>query len=94
MGLLLLRQLWLVFAAAEARTLPLEGIARPSRFPGNHSRPLTLDRDRRVGCAQPVLGVAVIRWQGSIFEFFAFYKNYGLLACFAGPWTRLCALTK
>src|SRR6266436_1472321 len=28
--------------------------------------------------------LAVIRWQGSIFEFFAFYKNYGLLACFAG----------
>jgi len=30
------------------------------------------------------LELAVIRWQGSIFEFFAFYKNYGLLACFAG----------
>ena len=31
-----------------------------------------------------LLELAVIRWQGSIFEFFAFYKNYGLLACFAG----------
>ena len=30
------------------------------------------------------LELAVIRWQGTIFEFFAFYKNYGLLACFAG----------
>jgi hypothetical protein len=30
------------------------------------------------------LELAVIRWQGSVFEFFAFYKNYGLLACFAG----------
>ncbi len=28
--------------------------------------------------------LAVIRWQGTVFEFFAFYKNYGLLACFAG----------
>jgi predicted membrane-bound spermidine synthase len=30
------------------------------------------------------LELAMIRWQGTIFEFFAFYKNYGLLACFAG----------
>src|SRR5579859_2585526 len=30
------------------------------------------------------LELAVIRWQASIFEFFAFYKNYGLLSCFAG----------
>jgi hypothetical protein len=30
------------------------------------------------------LELAVIRWHGAIFEFFAFYKNYGLLACFAG----------
>jgi hypothetical protein len=30
------------------------------------------------------LELTVIRWQGTIFEFFAFYKNYGLLACFAG----------
>jgi predicted membrane-bound spermidine synthase len=30
------------------------------------------------------LELAVIRWQGTIFEFFAYYKNYGLLACFAG----------
>src|ERR1700722_2756709 len=30
------------------------------------------------------LELAVIRWQGTVFEFFAFYKNYGLLACFAG----------
>ncbi|HEX9759566.1 MAG TPA: hypothetical protein VGA40_01530, partial [Candidatus Acidoferrales bacterium] len=28
--------------------------------------------------------LALIRWQGSVFEFFAFYKNFGLLACFAG----------
>jgi spermidine synthase len=26
----------------------------------------------------------IIRWQGTVFEFFAFYKNFSLLACFAG----------
>jgi hypothetical protein len=30
------------------------------------------------------LELAVIRWQASALEFFAFYKNLGLLACFAG----------
>jgi len=30
------------------------------------------------------LELAIIRWQASMFEFFAFYKNFGLLACFAG----------
>jgi len=30
------------------------------------------------------LELAVIRWQGTIFPIFAFYKNYSLLACFAG----------
>jgi spermidine synthase len=30
------------------------------------------------------LELSIIRWQGTIFQFFAFYKNYGLLACFAG----------
>jgi spermidine synthase len=30
------------------------------------------------------LELAVIRWQSSIFEFFAFYKNFSLLACFLG----------
>jgi spermidine synthase len=30
------------------------------------------------------LEMAVIRWQGSVFELFALYKNIGLLACFAG----------
>lgn len=30
------------------------------------------------------LELAVIRWQGTVFEFFAFYKNFTLLACFAG----------
>jgi SAM-dependent methyltransferase len=31
-----------------------------------------------------LLELAVIRWQGSVFEFFAFYKNFTLLSCFAG----------
>ena len=31
-----------------------------------------------------VLELAVIRWQGTVFEFFAFYKNFSLLCCFAG----------
>ena len=31
-----------------------------------------------------VLELSVIRWQATVFEFFAFYKNFGLLACFAG----------
>ena len=30
------------------------------------------------------LELSMIRWQGSVWEFFAFYKNFGLLACFAG----------
>ena len=30
------------------------------------------------------LELAVIRWQGTVWEFFAFYKNIGLLSCFAG----------
>jgi hypothetical protein len=30
------------------------------------------------------LELAVIRWQSSVFEVFAFYKNFGLLACFLG----------
>ncbi len=31
-----------------------------------------------------LLELAVIRWQGTVFEFFAFYKNFTLLSCFAG----------
>ena len=30
------------------------------------------------------LELAVIRWQGTIWEVFAFYKNFSLLSCFAG----------
>ena len=30
------------------------------------------------------LELAVIRWQATVFPFFAFYKNLSLLACFAG----------
>jgi hypothetical protein len=30
------------------------------------------------------LELAVIRWQSTLFEFFAFYKNISLLSCFAG----------
>jgi len=30
------------------------------------------------------LELAVIRWQATVFEFFAFYKNFGLLSCFVG----------
>ena len=30
------------------------------------------------------LELVVIRWQGTIFQVFAFYKNFSLLACFAG----------
>jgi hypothetical protein len=34
--------------------------------------------------------LAIIRWQSTVFEFFAFYKNFSLLACFVGlglfPW--------
>jgi spermidine synthase len=31
-----------------------------------------------------LLELAVIRWQGTVFEFFAYYKNFTLLCCFAG----------
>ncbi len=30
------------------------------------------------------LELVVIRWQSTVFEFFAFYKNFSLLCCFAG----------
>ena len=30
------------------------------------------------------LELAIIRWQATVFELFAFYKNFALLACFAG----------
>jgi len=30
------------------------------------------------------LELVVIRWQGTVFQVFAFYKNFSLLACFAG----------
>jgi spermidine synthase len=30
------------------------------------------------------LELAIIRWQSTVFEFFAFYKNFSLLACFIG----------
>lgn len=30
------------------------------------------------------LELAIIRWHSSVLEFFAFYKNFSLLACFAG----------
>ncbi len=30
------------------------------------------------------LELTVIRWQGTVFEFFAFYKNFTLSSCFAG----------
>jgi hypothetical protein len=31
-----------------------------------------------------LLELAVIRWQATVFEFFSFYKNFGLLSCFVG----------
>jgi SAM-dependent methyltransferase len=31
-----------------------------------------------------ILELSIIRWQSSEFEFFAFYKNFSLIACFAG----------
>jgi hypothetical protein len=34
--------------------------------------------------ASLLLELAVIRWQATVFEFFAFYKNFGLLSCFVG----------
>jgi SAM-dependent methyltransferase len=30
------------------------------------------------------LELSIIHWQGTVFELFAFYKNFSLLACFAG----------
>ncbi len=50
-----------------------------------------LDRLASVDIAIPAaaalslfLELAMIRWQSSVFEFFAFYKNFGVLACFVG----------
>ena len=51
-----------------------------------HSMP-----DRYVGVAiftsaalSLFLELSIIRWQATVFELFAFYKNFSLLACFAG----------
>src|SRR5262249_59401329 len=53
-----------------------------------------LDRlpERQVGtaiaaaaAASLFLELAVIRWQGSVFELFALYQNLGLLACLPHP---------
>jgi hypothetical protein len=35
-------------------------------------------------CGSLALELAIIRWQGTVWEVFAFYKNFGLLSCFAG----------
>jgi spermidine synthase len=35
-------------------------------------------------CGSLALELAIIRWQGTVWEIFAFYKNFGLLSCFAG----------
>jgi SAM-dependent methyltransferase len=43
--------------------------------------------DAAIFCAAALslfLELTVIRWQGTVFEFFAFYKNFTLLSCFAG----------
>jgi SAM-dependent methyltransferase len=47
--------------------------------------------DRYVGAAiftsaalSLFLELSIIRWQATVFELFAFYKNFSLLACFAG----------
>ena len=34
--------------------------------------------------ASLALELAIIRWQGTVWGIFAFYKNFGLLSCFAG----------
>ncbi|HEY9717420.1 MAG TPA: hypothetical protein V6C69_08125 [Trichormus sp.] len=31
-----------------------------------------------------LLELSIIRWQAGLFEFFSFYKNFGMLSCFAG----------
>jgi spermidine synthase len=35
-------------------------------------------------CGSLALELTIIRWQGTVWEIFAFYKNFGLLSCFAG----------
>lgn len=35
-------------------------------------------------CAEPIPELAIIRWQSTVLEFFAFYKNYSLLECVVG----------
>ena len=35
-------------------------------------------------CGSLALELAIIRWQGTVWEIFAFYKNFSLLSCFAG----------
>jgi len=73
---------WFAFRRLEAR---FDSLAR--------EQAVFLDTlpDRQVGpaifvCAalSLLLELAIIRWQGTVFEYFAFYKNFGLLSCFAG----------
>jgi spermidine synthase len=45
-------------------------------------------------CASLFLEMIFIRWQSSFFEFFAFYKNFSLLACFAGLGTGYAISSK
>ncbi|HEY7315072.1 MAG TPA: hypothetical protein VH643_37345, partial [Gemmataceae bacterium] len=65
-----------------------EAIERVSQEQGKHLRSLP---ERWVDAAiigsaglSLLLELAVIRWQSTVFEVFAFYKNFGLLACFLG----------
>jgi spermidine synthase len=66
----------------------IEAVENISRQQLNHLASLP---EARVGVAilvsaalSLVLELSLIRWQGAVFEMFAFYKNFGVLACFAG----------
>ncbi len=55
-----------------------------ARFCDDLPRPLVGPAIIGSAAASLVLELAVIRWQGTVFEVFSFYKNLSLLACFLG----------
>lgn len=92
--------LWLKFAVIATVTgAAAYTVARLPRWLGRSIQFLSVRQSRHIQTLNPrvldvaVLGsaalsllleLAVIRWQGSVFEIFALYKNFGLLACFLG----------
>ena len=76
---------WLLIRASSATTNVADGLfARQASFLDDI--PLARVDLAIAGSAalSLFLELTVIRWQGTVFEFFAFYKNFSMLGCFDG----------